>query len=159
MPSTRTDRLSGITTSVAVKAPVKAVAIANITLSGEQTVNGVACVSGDRVLVTAQSSSVNNGIYVVSTGPWARAADFDGALDVVKGTLVVSNTGTTIYYRLTTADPITIGTSSLVFEAVSGSVSQSSIAEALFPDSEFLLGADPTGSADSTTALQAAIDT
>ena len=45
MPSTSTDRLAGLSTSVAVKAPVKAVAIANINLSGEQTVNGVAVVS------------------------------------------------------------------------------------------------------------------
>lgn len=40
------DRLSGFSTSVAVKV----VSNANLTLSGEQTVHGVACVDGDRVL-------------------------------------------------------------------------------------------------------------
>lgn len=133
MPSTMTDRLTGLTTSVAVKAPVKAVSTANLTLSGEQTVNGVACVDGDRVLVKDQSTASQNGIYVVSTGDWTRAADFDGANDVRKGTLVVSNTGTSIYYRVTSADPITIGTSSINFEVVSGAVTQSSIGAALWP--------------------------
>jgi hypothetical protein len=118
MPSTMTDRFYGLTTSVAVKAPVKAVAVSNITLSGEQTVNGIAVVSGDRVLVTAQTSGVDNGIYDVDTAAWARSADFDGNYDVVKGTLVVSNSGTAVYYRVTTSDPILPGTSSIAFAAV-----------------------------------------
>lgn len=118
MPSTMNDLVGGISTSVAVKAPVKAVAISNITLSGEQTVNGVACVAGDRVLVTAQSSSVNNGIYDVSTSAWTRSRDFDGARDIVKGTLVVSNNGTTMFYRVTTDNPILVGTSDITFEGI-----------------------------------------
>ena len=113
MPSTMTDRLTGITTSVAVKAPVAAVATSNITLSGEKTVSLVACVTGDRVLATAQTSSVDNGIWVVSTGAWSRAVDFNGAIDVRKGTVILVADGTS--YRLSTADPITIGTSSLTF--------------------------------------------
>lgn len=177
MPSTSTQRLAGLTTSVAVKAPVKAVAITNITLSGEQTVNGVACVAGDRVLVTEQTSAVNNGIYVVSTGPWTRAADFDGALDVVRGTLVVSNTGSTIYYRVTTSDPIAIGTSSIAFEEVGGAVTNSSVGLLLWPTSDAETAAGVTlmyyfypwgdarrygtvgdGVTDDSAALQAALD-
>ena len=115
--TTATDRLSGLTTSVAIKPPCKAVAIANITLSGEQTVNGVACVDGDRVLVTAQTSGVDNGIYVCAVSAWARAKDFDGARDVVTGTLVLTEpgTGTAQQWEVTTSGAITIGTTSITF--------------------------------------------
>lgn len=112
-----TDRLSGISTSLAVKAPVKAVAITNITLSGEQTVNGVAVVEDDRVLVTAQTSSVDNGIYVVDTSAWERAADFDGNRDVGNGTLVTVNrdAGRNVFYQVEATDPVVIGTSAITF--------------------------------------------
>lgn len=177
MPSTSTDRIAGLSTSVAVKAPVKAISSANLTLSGEQTVNGVAVVPGDRVLVKDQTDATENGIYDVATGVWSRSADFDGSRDVVKGTLVVSNGSTTIYYRVTTSDPIVIGTSEIAFEVVSGAVTQSSIGAALYPQTAAELaagvtpssyayppgdvrryGADPTGVSDSTAAIQAAVD-
>lgn len=118
MPSTTTDRLAGGSTSVAIKAPVKAVSTEDLTLSGEQTVNGVVLVDGDRVLVKDQDTGSENGIYTVSTGSWPRAKDFDGRRDVVKGTLVLSSTDPTVAYRVTTSDPITIGTSSIAFSAV-----------------------------------------
>jgi hypothetical protein len=102
-----------LSTSVAVKAPCKAVSTTALTLSGEQTVNGVACVDGDRVLYALTGGSVNNGIWVVSTGAWARAKDFDGARDVVTGTIVgVVGAG---FYEVTTAGAITIGTTSIAF--------------------------------------------
>jgi hypothetical protein len=58
-----------------VKASVKAATTANITLSGAQTIDGVAIVAGDRVLVKNQTASQNNGIYVADSGAWARSAD------------------------------------------------------------------------------------
>jgi hypothetical protein len=118
MPSTSTDRIDGLTTSVAVKAPCVVATTANITLSGLQTINGVAVVADDRVLVKDQTDTVDNGIYVVSTSAWSRAKDFDGARDAVQGTLVIISAanGTEIVYRLTTANPVSIGSSSLVFE-------------------------------------------
>ena len=115
--ATATDRLNGVFSSLAVKAPCVAVAIANITLSGEQTVNGVAVTAGDRVLVTAQTDTTENGIYTVSTSAWSRAADFDGNRDIVKGTLVSVNrtTGADVFYQVTSANPITIGSSAISF--------------------------------------------
>lgn len=133
MPSTATNRLQGLTTSVALKPAVRTVTTANITLSGLQTINGVALAENDRVLVKDQTTQSQNGIYLASTGSWTRALDFDGELDVVRGTLVTSNNDTSIYYRVTTADPITIGTSSITFEIVSGAVTQSSIGLSLYP--------------------------
>jgi phage-related tail fiber protein len=48
---------------------------ANITLSGTQTIDGVAVIAGDRVLVKNQSTPANNGIYVASASTWSRATD------------------------------------------------------------------------------------
>lgn len=59
------------------KPSVKAATVANITLSGAQTVDGVALVAGDRCLVKNQTTAANNGIYVVAAGAWARSGDFD----------------------------------------------------------------------------------
>ena len=49
---------------------------ANITLSGEQTIDGVTT-SSSRVLVKNQGTSSQNGIYVSSSGAWTRALDMD----------------------------------------------------------------------------------
>ena len=50
---------------------------ANITLSGAQTIDGIALVAGDRCLVKNQTTTANNGIYVVSASTWTRATDMD----------------------------------------------------------------------------------
>lgn len=57
------------------KASVLTATTADITLSGTQTVNGVALVAGNRVLVKDQSLSQNNGIYIVDASTWTRAPD------------------------------------------------------------------------------------
>lgn len=60
-----------------VKASVIAATTANITLSGEQTVDGVSLIAGDRCLVKDQTAPAENGIYVVASGAWTRAVDAD----------------------------------------------------------------------------------
>lgn len=57
------------------KASVKAASIADLTLSGEQTVDGIALVAGDRVLVKNQDTQAENGIYLVSLTGWTRTTD------------------------------------------------------------------------------------
>jgi hypothetical protein len=59
------------------KASVKAASTGNLTLSGTQTVDGIALALGDRVLVKDQSTASANGIYVVASGAWTRAGDMD----------------------------------------------------------------------------------
>jgi Repeat of unknown function (DUF5907) len=59
------------------KASVKAASTVNLTLSGAQTVDGVALIAGDRCLVKDQSSPATNGIYIVASGAWTRAPDMD----------------------------------------------------------------------------------
>lgn len=117
MPATATDRLNGLTTSVAVKPACVAVTSSNITLSGLQTVGGVALAENDRVLVKSQSDQTANGIYLASTSGWTRAEDFDGNRDVTQGTLVLVRSASAdgAIYEVTTANPVTIGTSNIVF--------------------------------------------
>lgn len=59
------------------KASCVAATTANITLSGTQTIDGVALIAGDRCLVKNQTLSQNNGIYLVAAGAWTRATDMD----------------------------------------------------------------------------------
>lgn len=47
----------------------------DITLSGEQVIDGVSVVAGDRVLVLGQADAIENGIYIASATAWARSAD------------------------------------------------------------------------------------
>jgi uncharacterized cupin superfamily protein len=116
------DRRYSVAEGTAVKAPCRAATTANITLSGEQTIDGVAVVEGDRVLVKNQTTGSQNGIYSVSTGNWTRTRDFDGAFDIVSGTRVFVTSGTVsaqVEFYVTTADPIVVDTTSIAFSAVS----------------------------------------
>lgn len=65
------------------KQSVRAATTANITLSGPQTIDGVAVVAGDRVLVKNQTTPAQNGIYMVASGAWVREADADAWNDLV----------------------------------------------------------------------------
>lgn len=118
MPSTFTSRLEGLTTSVAVKAPCRVATTAAITLSGLQTIDGVALSAGDRVLVKSQSSAIDNGIWIASVGAWTRAVDFDGTLDAVGGTqamvLAGSVNGNT-YWRVDGVGDVNIGQDGVTF--------------------------------------------
>lgn len=98
--------------------PVRVATTANITLSGTQTIDGVSVVGGDRVLVKNQSTASQNGVYVVAAGAWSRSNDFRQAGQVVQGTQVYVNAGTTQsgqFWILTTSNPISPGSTSLTF--------------------------------------------
>jgi hypothetical protein len=126
--SIQTDRTDGLSSSTAIKGPCKAATTANITLSGEQTIDGVSCVTDDRVLVKNQTSAADNGIYVVSTGVWRRAKDFSSNRDVRKGT-IVNVAGGAIgagQWQVTNSDPITIGSTSIAFAVFGGFAGPSS---------------------------------
>ena len=56
------------------KAAVLCATTANITLSGEQTIDGVTT-SASRVLVKNQSTASQNGIYLSGSGAWTRTTD------------------------------------------------------------------------------------
>lgn len=76
-----------------VKKAVRVATTANITLSGTQTIDGIAVVAGDRVLVKNQTTTANNGIYDVSASTWTRSADANTA-SYIAGALVNVDLGT-----------------------------------------------------------------
>jgi len=61
---------------------VKTISLTNITLSGTQTINGVALVAGDLILVAGQTTQTTNGVYVVSGGAWTRSANNDSDAEI-----------------------------------------------------------------------------
>lgn len=101
------------------KDSVRAVATTNVALTGAYTVDGVTLVNGDRYLAAAQSTGSQNGIYVYnSAGAHARATDADTSAKVTAGMFVPVTEGTTYAdttWILTTNDPITLGSTALVF--------------------------------------------
>lgn len=106
-----------------VKDSVRAATTANITLSGEQTIDGVAVVAGNRVLVKNQDTASQNGIYVAAAGAWSRATDFDADAEVTPGAFVFVEEGTVAAdsgWVLTTDGAITVGTTGLTFAQFSG---------------------------------------
>jgi hypothetical protein len=104
------------------KASVRAATTADITLSGTQTIDGVALIVGDRVLVKDQTTQSQNGIYVVTSGAWARAADADSWNELVSAyTFVESGTVNADNGFTCTVDPGgTIGTTAVTWTQFSG---------------------------------------
>lgn len=83
----------------AIKTPVAVATTGNITLSGDQTVDGVllsslSCwPSSCRVLVKDQIILSENGVFNPGTGAWTRAADWKYAGQVSQGTQVWVDSG------------------------------------------------------------------
>jgi hypothetical protein len=71
------------------KEPVLNATTANITLSGEQTLDGV-LTSTSRILVKDQTASEENGVYVTAAGAWARATPLDTWDEHVGAAVIVS---------------------------------------------------------------------
>jgi hypothetical protein len=76
------------------KEAVRVSSTVNLTLSGEQTIDGLAVVAGDRVLARHQTSAAQNGVYVCAVGAWTRATDMDTPSEVLGAITVVSRGGT-----------------------------------------------------------------
>jgi hypothetical protein len=118
MSSPSTDRRLGLAGGQAYKVPVTVIATANITQSGEQTIDGIAVkavnTSGvpDRVLCTGMTDATKNGLWDVQTSAWTRSIDADGNYDFAQGTQVIIARGSAAFqiWTLTTATPIIIGT-------------------------------------------------
>ena len=105
------------------KQSVRAASVATIaTLSGPMTLDGVALVAGDRVLVKDQTTVAQNGLYVVAAGAWARSADADVWGELVSAYVFVeSGTVNADMGYLATVDPGgTLGTTAVTFVQFTG---------------------------------------
>jgi phage-related tail fiber protein len=105
------------------KQSVRAATTGNIVLSGAQQIDGVAVVAGQRVLVTAQTTAKDNGIYVAAIGAWTRTVDFNTSAKVTPGLMVMVEEGIAngdSLWHLVTNGPITLGTTALGFEMLAG---------------------------------------
>lgn len=107
--------VDGLVTGLQVKASVTVATTANVTLSGEQTIDGV-LTSASRVLVKSQTTGSQNGIYVTAAGAWARATDADASGELTNASVFVdagtANAGNT--YVQSTANPV-VGTDPIVW--------------------------------------------
>lgn len=95
------------------KRACRAVATANVaTLSGTTTLDDVALVADDRVLLTNQTDTTENGPWVVMAGVWGRPNPSElqasAAFPVSEGTTYAD----TLWY-ITTNDPILVGVTGL----------------------------------------------
>jgi phage-related tail fiber protein len=141
------DYVQGELQKLDAKQSVRAATTANITLSGVQTIDGVALTVGDRVLVKDQTTAAQNGIYLVAAQSWIRTVDADIGIKLSSGARISVEDGTvnagSVWYLSTTGD-INIGSTALIFinehraasSLIPGVVILASVADALAGTSE-----------------------
>ncbi|MCX7349344.1 MAG: hypothetical protein NTZ54_07385, partial [Alphaproteobacteria bacterium] len=108
----------------ALKPDVRVATAGNISLLGAQTVDGIALVAGDRVLVRAQSTTAQNGVYIVSASAWSRATDADTSVKLA-GALVPVSEGTANagkVFRSNTTVSLALGTDPVGFTEFGGGI-------------------------------------
>lgn len=133
MTSIQTDRTGSVNSSSAIKVPCRVATTADLTPSLSQgalnagggglfTIDGIALNAGDRVLVKNQTDQTTNGIWLAATTAWLRDVDAQDNRALVKGSLVLVTDGTLsggLFFELTTANPINIGSSNITFAVTS----------------------------------------
>jgi Avian adenovirus fibre, N-terminal len=94
----------------------------NLTLSGTQTIDGIALVVGNTILVKDQTSVPTNGLYTVASGAWTRVPAMDTWAEV-PGMIVSVQEGTanhdTIWLSIADAGG-TLGTTNITFAQIPG---------------------------------------
>ena len=113
--------IDNIAAGIHWKDSVKCATTGNITLSGEQTIDGITT-SGSRVLVLAQTDLSQNGIYVSASGAWSRASDMDSSSEFA-GAAVFVREGSTYadvgFVCTNDSDPV-VGTDDINFTQFTG---------------------------------------
>ncbi len=115
--------VDGVSQGLDIKEAVKVATTANITLSGTQTIDGVAVSADERVLVKDQSTATENGLYLCKAGSWARTDDLAAGADassvfvfVDQGTVNADNG----FVCTTNKGSAVVGTNNLSFTQFSG---------------------------------------
>lgn len=106
-----------------VRAATAAAGTLATSFANASIIDGVTLATGNRILLKDQAAGAENGIYVVqATGAPVRATDADTSAKVTANMTVLVEEGTVNADKqitLTTNNPVTLGTTALVF-AVSG---------------------------------------
>ncbi|MFD9948828.1 hypothetical protein ACFWYW_46745 [Nonomuraea sp. NPDC059023] len=103
---------------ISVKPAVRAATLVNVALTGLQTIDGVALQAGDRVLVKAQTSAVENGLYTAASGSWARTGD-----TLAPNTFVFVSEGGSLAdtgWAISTNGAIVVGTTAIAWAQFAG---------------------------------------
>ena len=115
--------VDGVSQGLDIKEGVKVATTANITLSGTQTIDGVAVSADERVLVKNQNTASENGLYLCKASSWTRTDDLAAGSDassvfvfVDQGT-VNSDNG---FVCSTSKGSAVVGTNNLTFVQFSG---------------------------------------
>ena len=91
--ATNKDYVDNLAAGLSWKDSVRCATTGNITLSGLQTIDGITVAAGERVLVKAQTTASENGIYLAASGAWTRTTDADAA-DELDGAAAFVEEGT-----------------------------------------------------------------
>lgn len=141
------------------KPSVKAATTADLTRSGEQSVDGVSLTAGMRCLVKNQTDALQNGIYVVAAGAWTRAADMNH-WDEVPGAFCFVEEGSTNAgsgWVCTSIAGGTIGTDDIDFVQFSGVGTYTADGQGIeLTGSQFSLELDGSSLAKSSSGLKIA---
>ena len=114
--------VDGIAQGIHWKDSARIATTANITLSGTQTIDGVAISADQRVLVKNQTSGAENGLYLCKAGAWARTSDMNEG-DEFSGSAVFIREGSTFAdtgFVCTNDGSVTVGTTAITFVQFTG---------------------------------------
>ena len=119
-------QLDNMVNGLSWKQPVRVATTANGTMASAYqnaaSVDGVALVTGDRILIKNQTTQTENGIYTVNaSGAPTRATDADSTGELQSATVyvVAGTTNADKAYSQTTDNPV-IGSANIVFALVGG---------------------------------------
>lgn len=136
--------------SLLVKPSVGLVGTSNLTLSGAQTIDGVAGAAGTTlVLATAQSTGAENGPWIMQSGAWTRPAWYPsgGTTQALQFSTTFVRLGT-LYsgtvWRITTAGAITIDTTSTTWAETPLAVNATSVSNGVTGSGAVVLANTPT---------------
>jgi hypothetical protein len=107
--------VDGMACGITVKTPVLLYSGSNITLSGNQSIDGIMTVDSNRVLVNGQTNQIENGIYLANEAAWTPAADMPVGSDPQGSYVVVSSGATKAGFSYITSSEGKVGTDPVVF--------------------------------------------
>ncbi len=137
--------VDGVAQGLSIKASVKVVATANVSLSALQTVDGYTLLASDRILLTAQTTASQNGIWLAAIGSWTRPVDF--------------NTGANAAGSFTFVEGGTVGTGSGWVEAQTGTIAIDTTAQTWtqFSGAGEIIAGNGLAKSGNTLSLQAPV--